>query len=59
MTGLPDLVTAGQFRQLPERREFAYELQHGEVVAMTHPKSRYVELAPKTAKRSSYLCGAP
>ena len=41
MAALPDLVTVAQFRQMPEGGEFAYELHHGEVVALTRPNSRH------------------
>jgi len=43
MAALPQLVSVEQFRQLPDG-EYAYELHHGEVVAMTRPKSRHLEL---------------
>ena len=38
MAALPNLVTVAQFRDLPEEGEYAYELHHGEVVALTRPK---------------------
>ena len=44
MAALPDLVTVAQFRQMPEVGELAFELHHGEVVAMTRPKARHSEL---------------
>lgn len=44
MAALPDLITVAQFRQLPEGGEFAYELHHGEVVALTRPRARHLEL---------------
>jgi Uma2 family endonuclease len=44
MAALPDPITVAQFRQLPEGGEFAYELHHGEVVALTRPKARHLEL---------------
>jgi Uma2 family endonuclease len=43
MAALPQLMTVDQFRQLPDG-EYQYELHHGEVVAMTRPKSRHLEL---------------
>lgn len=39
MAALPNLITVEEFRALPESGEFAYELHHGEVVAMTRPRS--------------------
>jgi Uma2 family endonuclease len=44
MAALPDLITVEQFRRLPKGGEFAYELHHGEVVAVTRPRSGHVEL---------------
>jgi Uma2 family endonuclease len=44
MAALPDLITVAQFRQLPEDGEHVYELHHGEVVALTRPRIRHVEL---------------
>src|SRR5580658_4135661 len=44
MAALPDLITVEQFRQLPESGEFAYELQHGEVVPMTRPRAAHWDL---------------
>jgi Uma2 family endonuclease len=44
MAALPDLVTVAQFRQLPEGGEFVHELHHGEVVSMTRPRARHLEL---------------
>ena len=57
MAALPQLMSVEQFRQLPDG-EYAYELHHGEVVAMTRPKSRHLEpqdrmrmvLGPKLAE---------
>ena len=43
MAALPQLISVEQFRQLPEG-EYEYELHHGEVVAMTRPRSGHVEL---------------
>jgi Uma2 family endonuclease len=43
MAALPQLITVEQFRQLPEG-ELQYELHHGEVVAMTRPKHRHLNL---------------
>ncbi|HEX3745691.1 MAG TPA: Uma2 family endonuclease [Bryobacteraceae bacterium] len=43
MAALPQLITVEEFRQLPES-ELAYELHFGEVVAMTRPKHRHVNL---------------
>jgi Uma2 family endonuclease len=50
MAALPDLMTVEQFRQLPEGGELAYELHHGEVVAVTRPKPRHWKLQRR-------LCG--
>ena len=44
MAALPDLITVEQFRQLAESGEFAYELHHGEVVAMTRPRLAHERL---------------
>jgi Uma2 family endonuclease len=38
MAALPDLITVAQYRQLPEDAGAVYELHHGEVVAMSHPR---------------------
>jgi Uma2 family endonuclease len=43
MAALPQLISVEQFRQLPEG-ELQYELHHGELVAMTRPKHRHVNL---------------
>jgi Uma2 family endonuclease len=43
MAALPQLISVEQFRQLPEG-EYQYELHHGEVVAMTRPKHRHLNL---------------
>jgi Uma2 family endonuclease len=43
MAALPQLISVEQFRQLPEG-ELQYELHHGEVVAMTRPKHRHINL---------------
>ena len=44
MAALPDLITVEQFRQLPERGEYCYELHHGAVVAVTQPKAGHWQL---------------
>ncbi|SPE40736.1 hypothetical protein SBA3_3890007 [Candidatus Sulfopaludibacter sp. SbA3] len=44
MAALPDLMTVAQFQQLPKGGEHAYELHHGEVVALTRPKARHWKL---------------
>jgi len=44
MAALPNLITVAQFRELPEGGEYAYELHHGEVVALTRPKARHSKL---------------
>jgi len=44
MAALPQLISVEQFRQLPDVGEYAFELHHGEVVAMTRPKHRHLEL---------------
>jgi Uma2 family endonuclease len=44
MATLTDLITVEQFRQLPKGGEFAYELHHGKVVALTRPKPRHWKL---------------
>ena len=41
MAALPDLITVAQFRQMPEGGEYAYELHHGKVVAVSRPKKRH------------------
>jgi Uma2 family endonuclease len=43
MAALPQLISVEQFRQLPDGGH-QYELHHGEVVAMTRPKHRHVNL---------------
>jgi Uma2 family endonuclease len=43
MAALPQLISVEQFRQLPDG-EYAYELHHGEVVAMTRPKHRHINV---------------
>jgi Uma2 family endonuclease len=43
MAALPQLISVEQFRQLPEG-EYQYELHHGEVVALTRPRARHLEL---------------
>jgi len=44
MAALPNLITVEQFRRLPEGGECAYELHHGEVVAVTRPRARHWKL---------------
>jgi Uma2 family endonuclease len=44
MAALPDLITVEQFRQLPEGGNYCYELQHGEVVAVTRPSSGHWQM---------------
>jgi Uma2 family endonuclease len=44
MAALPDLITVAQFRELPEDEAYIYELHHGEVVAVTRPKSLHIHL---------------
>jgi Uma2 family endonuclease len=44
MAALPDLITVEQFRQLPDSGEYYYELHHGEVAAMTRPKTGHFKL---------------
>ena len=44
MAALPHLITVDEFRELPKGGNFAYELRHGEVVAMTRPKARHWKL---------------
>jgi len=43
MAALPQLISVEQFRQLP-KGELLYELHHGEVVALTRPRARHLEL---------------
>jgi Putative restriction endonuclease len=50
MAALPDLITVEQFRQLAESGEFAYELHHGEVVAMTRPRLAHERLQRRLAR---------
>jgi Uma2 family endonuclease len=38
MAALPDLITVAQYRQLPDDGGAVYELHHGEVVVVSHPK---------------------
>ena len=35
MAALPSLITVEEFREMPDSGEYAYELHHGEVVAVT------------------------
>jgi len=44
MAALPNLITVDEFRQLPERGEYTYELHSGEVVAMTRPSAGHWNL---------------
>ena len=44
MAALPHLITVAEFRELAEGGESAYELHHGEVVAVTRPKARHWKL---------------
>lgn len=50
MAALPNLVTVAQFRELPESGECAYELHHGEVVAVTRPKTRHTKLQVRLSR---------
>jgi hypothetical protein len=43
MAALPDLITVQQFRRMPDDGR-AYELHHGEVVALTRPKAKHYNL---------------
>jgi len=43
MAALPDLITVEQFRQMPDDGR-AYELHHGEVVAVTRPRAKHYDL---------------
>jgi Uma2 family endonuclease len=43
MAALPQMISVEQFRQLP-KGEFLYELHYGEVVALTRPRARHLEL---------------
>jgi Uma2 family endonuclease len=43
MAALPQMISVEQFRQLP-KGEFLYELHCGEVVALTRPRARHLEL---------------
>jgi Uma2 family endonuclease len=43
MAALPDLITVERFRQMPDDGR-AYELHHGEVVAVTRPKAKHYHL---------------
>ncbi len=38
MAALPDLITVEQYQQMPGDGACRYELHHGEVVAVSHPK---------------------
>ena len=50
MAALPNLMTVAQFRELPEGGEYAYELHHGEVVALTRPKTRHTKLQVRLSR---------
>ncbi len=50
MAALPNLMTVAQFRDLPEGGEYAYELHHGEVVALTRPKTRHTKLQVRLSR---------
>jgi len=50
MAALPNLMTVAQFRELPEGGEYAYELHHGEVVALTRPKIRHTKLQVRLSR---------
>jgi Uma2 family endonuclease len=43
MAALPNLITVQQFRRMPDDGR-AYELHHGEVVAVTRPKAKHYNL---------------
>src|ERR1017187_2851062 len=43
MAALPDLITVQQFRRMQDDGR-AYELHHGEVVAVTRPKAKHYNL---------------
>ena len=44
LAALPSLITVEEFREMPDIGEPAYELHHGEVVAVTRPKKGHSEL---------------
>src|SRR5205823_1671861 len=44
MAALPSLITVDEFREMPDTGEHAYELHHGEVVAVTRPKAPHWRL---------------
>ncbi|SPE40738.1 hypothetical protein SBA3_3890009 [Candidatus Sulfopaludibacter sp. SbA3] len=50
MAALPDLMTVAQFQQLPKGGECAYELHHGEVVALTRPKLQHARLQSRLSR---------
>jgi len=50
MAALPDLITVAQFQQLPEHNDSLYELHHGEVVALTRPKSKHAKLQRRLSR---------
>lgn len=50
MAALPNLITVAQFRELPEGGEYAYELHHGEVVALTWPKTWHTKLQVRLSR---------
>ncbi|MDR3702799.1 MAG: Uma2 family endonuclease [Candidatus Sulfopaludibacter sp.] len=50
MAALPNLITVAQFRDLPEGGEYAYELHHGEVVALTRPKIRHTKMQVRLSR---------
>ncbi len=56
MAAFPGLITVEQFRQMPEGGEFAYELHHGEIVAVTRPKAGHSKLQLRSCGSSSRGC---
>jgi Uma2 family endonuclease len=50
MAALSDLITVTQFRRMPENEAYRYELRHGEVVAVTRPKTRHWRLQVRVSR---------
>jgi Uma2 family endonuclease len=50
MAALPNLLTVAEFRELPDDGEYAYELHHGEVVAVTRPNWQHSLLQKRLAQ---------
>ena len=51
------LMTVEEFRRLPEPQGFRYELHHGELVEMTFPRIRHVEVQARLMQTLLRLAG--